>query len=116
MKVLVCGDRNWNNVFSIKRELQKFSDDVVIIHGAATGADTIAGQVAKELGFKVEVYPAKWNELGRAAGPIRNMQMLREGKPDLVLAFHANLNNSKGTANMVSISRKNGVKVIHFTS
>jgi len=105
MKILVCGDRKWSNVFSIKRELQKFLGDVVIIHGAAKGADSIAGDVAKSLGFKIEAYPAKWNELGRAAGPIRNMEMLQTG-PDLVLAFHPDLGRSKGTANMVSIARK----------
>jgi hypothetical protein len=116
MKILVCGDRNWSNVFSIRRELQKFSGEIIVIHGAARGADSIAGDVAKSLGFKVEVYPAKWNELGRAAGPIRNVQMLEEGRPDLVLAFHPDLKESKGTAHMVSIARKKGVKVICFNS
>ena len=116
MRILVCGDRNWNNISSIKRELEKFSGDVVIIHGAARGADSIAENIAKSLGFKVEAYPAKWDELGRAAGPIRNMQMLEEGKPDLVLAFHPDLSKSKGTANMVSIARKRGVKVAWFSN
>jgi len=116
MKILVCGDRHWSDINSIKRELQKYSGDVTIIHGAAKGVDSLAGLVASELGFKLEVYPAKWDQLGRAAGPVRNMQMLEEGKPDLVLAFHPDLLKSKGTIDMIRIARKAGVKVIHFTS
>ena len=116
MKILVCGDRHWSNVSSIERELQKFSGDVIIIHGAARGADSIAGNVAKGLGFKVEAYPAKWDKLGIAAGPIRNVQMLEEGKPDLVLAFHPDLNKSRGTSHMVKIARKAGVKVFCFNN
>jgi hypothetical protein len=40
--------------------------------------------------------PADWANHGKAAGPIRNRKML-DLKPDLVLAFHADLTNSKGT-------------------
>ena len=42
---------------------------------------------------------------------IRNRRMLIEGKPDLVLAFPG----GKGTANMVEISRKAGVKVVEIS-
>lgn len=57
-------------------------------------------------------YPADWKTYGRAAGPIRNRQMLTCGQPDLVLAFHDALEISKGTANMVKIARKAGVPVV----
>ena len=53
------------------------------------------------------VFFAKWALIGRGAGPLRNQQMLREGKPDLVLAFPG----GKGTAHMVRIARKAGVPV-----
>jgi hypothetical protein len=42
-------------------------------------------------------FPANWKVYGRAAGPIRNMKMLLEGKPDLVVAFPGGI----GTADMV---------------
>lgn len=44
--------------------------------------------------------------------PIRNKQMLDEGKPDLVLAFHTDIENSKGTKNMIYQAKKRGIKVI----
>ena len=63
---------------------------------------------AKDNNMKLKVYPADWELHGKSAGPIRNQQMLIEGKPDLVLAFPG----GKGTAHMVSIAKKKGVKVI----
>jgi hypothetical protein len=56
-------------------------------------------------------YPAQWHKYGRAAGPIRNQQMLAEGKPDLVLAFHDDIDGSRGTKDMVNRARRAGVKV-----
>ncbi len=38
-------------------------------------------------GIPVMTFPADREKHGRAAGPIRNKQMLEEGKPDLVAAF-----------------------------
>lgn len=83
-----------------------------VISGGAKGADAIAFKVAVELGVPTEVYMADWTEHGRAAGPIRNRQMLVEGKPDIVIAFSYDLTQSKGTANMVTQAKKAGVKVV----
>lgn len=64
---------------------------------------------ARERGIPVEHYPADWDQFQKRAGYIRNQQMLDEGKPHLVVAFHSNLQDSKGTRNMVEIARKAGV-------
>lgn len=109
MRVLICGDRNWQNEAAIRRELSKLDPGTAIIHGGARGADTLAGIVAKEIGLQVEVYPADWNRHGRAAGPIRNQQMIEQGRPDIVLAFHANIGQSKGTKDMVERAKKTGI-------
>ena len=114
MRILICGDRNWRRMDVIERELKKFPPGTVVIHGAAKGADTLGGFVADRLGFKVLAFPAKWNIYGRGAGPVRNQQMLDEGKPDLVLAFHENLSESKGTRDMVNRAKGTGVKVEIF--
>lgn len=59
-----------------------------------------------DLGFWVEDFPADWERNGRAAGPIRNRQML-DGKPDLVIAFPG----GKGTADMVAEAKRRGIAV-----
>lgn len=108
MKVLVCGDRNWSSWVMVKRRLASLPSDTIVIHGAARGADTIGGEVAKSLGMPVDVYPAQWDKHGRAAGPIRNRQMLDQ-KPDIVIAFHNNIEESKGTKDCLAEAARRGI-------
>ena len=65
------------------------------------------------MGFRVESFPAKWDLYGRAAGPIRNQEMLDVGKPSLVVYFHSDLKDSKGTKDMVERATKSGIEVIN---
>lgn len=111
VRLLVCGDRNWTDEAAIKRVLSIYRewDEVTVIHGNCRGADKLAGKVARELGFKVEEYNADWETYGKAAGPIRNQQMLDEGKPEYGIAFHADLASSKGTKDMVTRLTKAGI-------
>lgn len=108
MKVLVCGSRYFQDYELLKGIL---SDCRIsrIIHGAAKGADNLAGQFGREMGIPVDEYPADWNQYGRRAGPIRNSQMLRDGLPELVIAFRGP--NSRGTQDMINKSRKAGIPV-----
>jgi hypothetical protein len=111
MIVLVCGDRDWQDKELIKKELSKLPPGTIIVEGGARGADTLAKQVAKELGFEVREYKAKWKEYHKAAGPIRNREMLKKEDPDKILAFHDNIEESKGTKDMIKISKKAGKDV-----
>lgn len=109
MRVLVTGDRNYTNVQVIASALDGLDlDETVLITGMARGADYIAWVLGKYYEMMVEEYPADWDTHGRAAGPIRNQQMLDSGV-DLCLVFHDDLANSKGTADMVRRCQKAGV-------
>lgn len=114
MRVLVCGCRHWKRMDIIERELKKFPLGTIVIEGEAPGADTLGRFVAERLGFEVIPFPAKWHIYKRGAGPIRNQQMLDEGKPELVLAFHENISKSIGTKDMVNRAKIAGIKVIIF--
>lgn len=116
MRILVCGSRDWTDSNTIYQKLSRYPDNTIIIHGAARGADRLAGAAAKCLGMPVVEFPADWDRYGRAAGPIRNQQMLDEGKPDLVIACSDDLENSKGTKDMVTRSLKAKLPVIYLTS
>lgn len=105
-KILVTGDRNWDDITCVVEALKGYRPGTVLIHGACRGADIICAAVAETLGFEVHSYPADWAKHPRAAGPIRNQQMLtEEHKPeepiDLCLAFHNDIKNSRGTADML---------------
>lgn len=114
MLILVTGDRNWNDEQCIYDALASYQGDHTLIHGAARGADTIATNAAKLLGWGIVAFPANWAAYGRAAGPLRNQEMLETG-PDLVIAFHPDLTKSKGTRDMVTRARRAGIRVIHYT-
>lgn len=110
MKLLVCGGRDFDDFESLSEELLWLQDEHsidVIIHGGARGADALAGEFAKLSRIPVEVYRADWTKHGKAAGPIRNRQMLTEGKPDMVLAFPG----GRGTADMIEQAREAGITV-----
>ena len=119
MRVLVCGGRDftnkellfntlWNLMDQRKTEEYVCTDEYTIIHGDAKGADSLADLFAYTYGTNLDVYPADWNTYGKAAGAIRNKQMLEEGKPDLVIAFPG----GKGTANMVKLALEAGIEVM----
>lgn len=111
MRVLVCGSRDYTRgkvIWTILDGFAHNNHNLVIIEGDAKGADKLAGAWADDAGPYVshECYPANWDKYGKGAGPIRNKQMLDEGKPDLVLAFSDDIENSKGTRNMLDQAKK----------
>lgn len=113
MRVLVCGDRLWRDshmvhahLSSLKAELGTFT----VVEGGATGADVEAANAARHLDLPVETFKADWIKYGRAAGPRRNRQML-DTKPDLVLAFHDDIEHSRGTKDCVGEARRRGIAV-----
>lgn len=124
MRILVCGGRafaDYNKlVKAILSVLPSVDDndvatwllpsDTVIIHGCAQGADLMADRWAISNGVRIEEFPADWVKHGRAAGPIRNQQMIDEGKPDIVIAAPG----GAGTADMVRRAKAVGIKVIEL--
>ena len=100
-----------------------------LIEGCARGADSVACRwgrgapthheagvvdgnwgVAPFMHLHFPVLAKHWESHGKAAGPIRNRQMLEEGKPDVVYAF-CYKEMGRGTANMVKIAREAGIPV-----
>lgn len=112
MRILVCGGRDYQDRESLFYTLTHLDQgdfrEFEIISGMARGADSLAVDFAKTYDLPLHEFPANWDKHGRSAGAIRNQQMLDDGRPDLVVAFPG----GKGTAHMVSIARKKGVKVI----
>lgn len=109
MRTLVCGGRDFADWPYLSRMLDG-AGVTLVIHGGASGADTLAGRWASSRGIAVEVYPADWARYGRSAGPRRNAWMLGVGRPDVVVAFAG----GRGTANMVGLARAAGVPVVEW--
>lgn len=110
---LFCGDRNSATAFEtmISFELTSLPLRSVVVHGGCKGIDLYAAELAKLKGIECREYPANWLQYGRAAGPIRNAQMINEESIDVVFAFHPNIEESKGTKNMILQAYKKGIPV-----
>jgi len=112
-KVIISGDRNWDDDelrTKMRNVLRKVDNGTEIIHGGCKGVDKVAGEIAKELSISCVVFSADWNKYGKAAGPVRNKQMLDYGA-GIVIAFHKNISESKGTKDMMKQAEKRGIKV-----
>jgi hypothetical protein len=111
MRLLVCGGRDFEDrefAFAVLDLFHAQQPVTHIIHGAARGADTLAGEWALSRGIEQTPFPADWSRLRNAAGPIRNAQMLHDGKPDRVFA----LPGGRGTLKMVGQAKDAGIEVI----
>jgi hypothetical protein len=125
MRVLVCGGREFSNwklfqnwmtarlagpYYTWKSDPEPngtWSWDLTIIHGGANGADTFAGLWANLNYVDCTIFLADWEKYGKRAGYLRNVQMLEEGKPDLVIAFPG----GRGTQMMINLAKGAGVPV-----
>jgi predicted Rossmann-fold nucleotide-binding protein len=109
-RVIVCGGRDFHNRKAVRKALEAVKrkhGPFVVIHGCARGADTLAGEEARQMELGIMEFPAKWGKYGKKAGFVRNKQMLEEGKADAVIAFAG----GRGTAMMVKLAKEANVPV-----
>lgn len=114
-RILITGSRNYSDPSTLRAALfqswralgQRY--DTVLVSGAHRhGADALAEQYWRELCLPVETHPADWSTHGRAAGPIRNQQMVDRGA-DICLAFPTS--SSIGTWDCVRRAKAAGIPV-----
>lgn len=109
-RVAIVGSRGYpdeDDVFSYVHELPS---DTVVVSGGAEGPDTWAEQAAKRRGMQVVIYRPDWSLFGKAAGPIRNAQIV--ANCDRVVAFWSGLSN--GTAHTIGLARRQGKPIKIF--
>lgn len=124
---IVAGSRDFMDYNMAKSNLLKLlkpeENDVTIISGCAKGADYLGMLFAEEYHCKLIQQPARWDKHGKAAGPIRNKQMLdialglmnESGAEPMLIAFWDG--KSRGTKNMIDIAQKSckvKVEVIYY--
>jgi len=120
LRILVTGSRAWTDRAAVADALRwaitnhhprPTRQQVTVVHGAARGADTLAGQVAAGWGVHVEAHPADWDRHGKAAGPLRNVHMVGLGA-DICLAFP--IGESRGTRHCMGLAQAAGIRVIDW--
>lgn len=110
MRVLVTGGRDFEEIDTLYHALDQIHQETpitLIIEGGAKGADRLARRWADARNVPFVTEEADWTRHGKAAGPLRNGRMIKEHKPDLVVAFKG----GKGTADCKAQARAAGVAV-----
>jgi YspA, cpYpsA-related SLOG family len=132
MRILVTGSRHWSDyervsfglATAIETLMAKFPEDktITLIHGAAPGADSLADnfmfrsrKFLAQKGYTVVIdpHPADWDKHGKAAGPIRNQEMVDLGA-DICVAFVAP--DSRGTVDCMKRARAAGIEILEYRS
>lgn len=87
-------------------------NDIKFVFGDARGVDTVAWDFCRDGFISYNRYKADWDSYGRAAGPIRNAEMLKENITDLkgILTFPG----GKGTAHMVKLGEQHAIPITRY--
>lgn len=117
LRIIVAGSRSFNDFTMMNETLNDIIENyttncdtiksIRIISGNAKGADRLGEEYARLHGYELSIFPAKWDELGKNAGYIRNEQMAQFATEDItstpvLVAFWDG--ESKGTKHMIDIA------------
>lgn len=113
-KVIICGSRDWDDqhpifltIAGLKSMCDLTGEELVIVHGAARGADSLAEAIATALQIKTIPVSAEWDIYRKGAGAIRNQRMLDEHDISAVYAFRLP-GPSVGTDDMINRAKDAG--------
>ena len=115
VKVVVTGGRDFGSLPGEAEFVSTVLDALdpqptLLVHGGAKGADTLAGAWAEAHGIEVQVFEADWKSYGASAGALRNTVMLKQIRPDLVVAFPG----GAGTGDCIRQATERGLVVQKF--
>lgn len=118
MRVIIAGSRDLEIAPELMQEIIEESGFEIteLVTGKAKGIDTSGENWAKTIGMfredQIKPFPAMWDLLGKAAGPIRNSQMANYA--EALIAIPHPTKKSSGTHDMISKAKKNGLKVFVY--
>lgn len=108
MKTIIAGSRGITNLHDVICAVADSGFEITeVVSGCARGVDRLGEQWAALNKLPVQQFPAKWYELGRSAGLVRNVVMA-EYADALVAVWDG---QSRGTRHMIETAQKHGLKV-----
>jgi hypothetical protein len=88
VRILITGSRSWDDRTALWAALDEVALEhrVVVVHGAASGADKLAVEWVDNVGAEDEPHPPDYTAHGAIAPLVRNTEMVAAGA-DLCLTF-----------------------------
>ena len=115
-RVLVTGSRDFADAemvhTALRHQADLFAGMVIVVGDCKSGADRFAREFRSNP--PPEVHRANWRMFKRAAGPLRNKEMV-ESNIDICLAFFKSDSANIGTQNCVNLAKAKGIPVVEFT-
>jgi len=111
MKLGIVGSRDFHDYEKVKNFIFSsinIKDIDCIVSGGAKGFDSLAEKFADEYNIKKKIFPAEWEKHGRAAGFIRNRDIVDNS--DILIAVQKN--KSKGTQNSIDLAKKKKISCL----
>ena len=113
MTYAVIGSRDYRNYEQFRATLDGYTDITRIVSGGARGPDGMAERYARDKGIPCDVFAADWANLGKAAGIIRNTDIINAA--EAVIAFWDG--KSTGTKDSLKKAIKQNKPVnVHLTT
>jgi hypothetical protein len=128
VRLLVTGSRTWRDRDALFDALDRIAHrfagrDLILVHGACPqGADKFAAEWAESRqAITPEPHPADWDRYGRAAGPVRNKEMVAAGA-DLAVTFIAQCgcpgnppgpHGTHGSVHCANLAARAGIPIHH---
>lgn len=111
MNVAIVGSRGFKNYEYLEKSISIYFKSISkVISGGAKGADSLAKRFAQEKNIEYIEYPADWDQHGKAAGFIRNLEIVNNC--DVLVAYWDSVSN--GTKHSINIARKTDKPVLIF--
>lgn len=116
LRVVVAGSRTFNNYAIVEKTLNKFikehpNNRITIVSGTARGADQLGEQYARDKSILLKRFPAQWEQFGKRAGFLRNIQMLdyidTSDCDSFIIAFWDGKSN--GTKQLIDNAKKRNI-------
>lgn len=121
LRIIIAGSRTFNDYIKLEASVSEVIDnikhdddtEIKIISGGARGADRLGAKYGHEYSYRVVEFLPDWDNLGKKAGYIRNVQMAEYAVEDdnkgVLIAFWDG--ESKGTMHMINIAKRYGLDV-----
>lgn len=112
MKIAFSGCRDatirWHIADRVRKELGVDNEEhEALVGDCKTGIDLFIREYCKQANISCTVFVADWDKHGKAAGPIRNTEMVKEA--DVLVAFWDG--KSKGTLSAITAATKKHIPV-----
>ena len=107
VRVIICGGRDAPAPAVFMGIRASGIQPTIVLCGDARGADTFGASWAGMNNIPVEHYPAEWDKHGKAAGLIRNEEMIKNANAMIAIWD----GNSPGTKHAIETAQRYGLHV-----